>query len=136
MNCRRVGLILAFQIVDFFIDAVQMKKRPFRWIGIMAERNIGRVLIIHMTLIIGMAVGAYMDSARGLFLVFVILKTVNDLEQRRAAIRRRGSSQVALAVSWTRFQTSPARNRRLPVLERGQGGRARSRGKNEQPYQA
>jgi hypothetical protein len=74
-----VGLILAFQIVDFLIDAVQMKRRPFRWIEIMAERNIGRVLIIHMTLLIGMAVGGYMDSARGFFLVFVILKTMNDL---------------------------------------------------------
>lgn len=74
-----VGLILAFQIVDFLIDLVQLKKRPFRWIEVMAERNIARVLIIQMTIIIGVAVGGWMDSARGFFLVFVILKTMNDL---------------------------------------------------------
>jgi uncharacterized membrane protein YwzB len=74
-----VGLILAFQVVDFLIDLVQIKTRPFRWIEVMAERNVARVLIIHLTIIVGMAVGGWMDSARGFFLVFVVLKTMNDL---------------------------------------------------------
>lgn len=74
-----VGLILAFQVVDLLIDLMRMKNFPFRWIEVMAERNLARVLIIHMTLIIGMAVGGFTDSARGFFLVFVILKTMNDL---------------------------------------------------------
>lgn len=73
------GLILAFQIADFLIDLVRMESRPFRWIEVMAERNVGRVLIIHMTIMIGMVAGGLAGGARGFFLVFVILKTLNDL---------------------------------------------------------
>lgn len=73
------GLILAFQVADFLIDLVRMKNRPFRWVEVMAERNLGRVLIIHMTIIIGMMAGGFSGGARGFFLVFVVLKTMNDL---------------------------------------------------------
>jgi hypothetical protein len=73
------GLILAFQTVDFLIDLMRMKGRSFRWMEVMAERNLGRVIIIHMTIIIGMLAGGLSGGARGFFLVFVILKTMNDL---------------------------------------------------------
>lgn len=73
------GLVLAFQAADFLIDLVRLRNRPFRWIEVMAERNMARVMIIHLTLIIGMAVAGYSDSPRGFFLVFVVLKTMNDL---------------------------------------------------------
>ncbi len=73
------GLILAFQTAEFLIDLIRLKGRPFRWIESLAERNMSRALVVHMTLIIGMLVGGLTDGARGFFLVFVILKTMNDL---------------------------------------------------------
>jgi hypothetical protein len=83
MNFTELGLgcllILGFQLADFGIDFFRLKSRPFRWIEVLAERNMGRVLIIHMTLLAGMLAGAITDSSRGFFLVFVILKTLNDL---------------------------------------------------------
>lgn len=83
LNLREIltgmGLILAFQIVDFLIDLLQIRSRPFRWIESLAERNLGRVFVIHLTLIGGIAAAAYFDNPRGFFLVFVILKTLLDL---------------------------------------------------------
>jgi hypothetical protein len=83
LNFSELGLgcllILGFQLADFGLDLVRLKSRPFRWIEVMAERNMGRVLIIHMTLLVGMLVAAMTESSRGFFLVFVVLKTMNDL---------------------------------------------------------
>lgn len=73
------GLVLLFLVGDFVVDLFVLKRRPFRWLENLANRNLGRVMIIHMTLIIGMAVGGMMGGARGFFAVFVVLKTLNDL---------------------------------------------------------
>lgn len=75
-GCGLVTLLLA---IDFLFDLPRMKTRPFRWIEVMGQRNLGRVAVMHLTLIFGMLGGAVTDSPRGFFLVFVILKTMADL---------------------------------------------------------
>ena len=70
---------LLFLSGDFLLDLFTLKKRPFRWIEVLTERNIGRVLMIHMTIMIGVAVGGMTGGARGFFAVFVVLKTLVDL---------------------------------------------------------
>ncbi len=73
------GIILAIQMADFLIDLIRLKSRPFRWIEAMAEQNFGRSLVLHLTIMIGMLAGGLSGGARGFFLVFVTLKTMNDL---------------------------------------------------------
>lgn len=73
------GLVLLFLAADFLVDLFTIKKRSFRWIETLANRNLGRVMIVHMTIIIGMAAGGMSGGAWGFFAVFVALKTLNDL---------------------------------------------------------
>ncbi len=73
------GIMLAMQTVDFLIDLPGMDRRPFRWIEGMAERSMARVFVIHLTIMIGMLASGLSGGMRGFFVVFVILKTINDL---------------------------------------------------------
>jgi len=76
---RGCGLVLLFLVAGFLVDLFTLKRRPFRWIEAMAKYNLGRVILVHMTIIIGMVVGGIMGGARGFFAVFVTLKTLADL---------------------------------------------------------
>jgi hypothetical protein len=129
-----VGLILAFQIVDFLIDLAQLKKRPFRWIEVMAERNIARVLIIQMTILIGVAAGGWMDSARGFFLVFVILKTMNDLN---SVVPQYDPEEAPKWLCWLMDKVPNATGKKQTFAEFWKEGKVGERSrvaKNEQPY--
>ncbi len=76
---RGCGLVLLFLVVDFLVDLCTIKRRPFRWIEALAKYNLGRVIVVHMSIIIGMVAGGIMGGARGFFAVFVTLKTLADL---------------------------------------------------------
>lgn len=73
------GGTLLFLTGDFLLDLFSLKKRSFRWIEVLTERNFGRVMLVHLTLIIGVLAGGMAGGARGFFAVFVALKTLNDL---------------------------------------------------------
>lgn len=73
------GVIVGFQMLDFVLDLFRMKGRPFRWVEHLAERNLGRVFVVHLVLIFGLLAGGLTGGARGFFAVFIGLKTLNDL---------------------------------------------------------
>ena len=130
-----VSLILAFQVVDFVIDLFQLKNRPFRWIEVMAERNFARVLIIQMTIIVGVAIGGWMNSARGFFLVFVILKTLNDLN---SIVPQYDPEEAPKWLCWLMDKVPNATGKKQTFAEFWKedkvGERARV-AKNERPYE-
>jgi hypothetical protein len=61
------------------IDAVRIRHRPFSWIRQLAQRVLGRVVLVHLTIIFGMFAMTWLDGPRGLFLVFAGFKTLADL---------------------------------------------------------
>lgn len=73
------GSVLLFLTIGFLMDLPGMRKRPFFWIERIAEGNLARVFIIHVTLIFGMLAVALTGATRAFFGVFVALKTMNDL---------------------------------------------------------
>jgi hypothetical protein len=73
---RGAAAVAGFMAVGFVIDLVGLSRRPLRWIERITERAQGRVLVVHLTILLGMAVtGAPM----ALFAVFAGLKTLVDL---------------------------------------------------------
>lgn len=82
-NLRQVGIgcgsALAWLVAGLLLDLPLLRKRPFLWLERMAQRNLGRVFVVHLTLIAGMAAAAYFKEAHGFFAVFVVLKTLADL---------------------------------------------------------
>ncbi|MDT5198284.1 MAG: hypothetical protein QOF88_6921 [Mycobacterium sp.] len=74
-GCVRVLLILA---IDFVVDLPGLRRWSFWQIEQTANRSLGRIAVVHLTLVLGM-LGAAMTDASALFGVFVVLKTLYAL---------------------------------------------------------
>ena len=73
------GNVLVFLTVNFAADLPGLRKWTFLRIEQMAERNLARVIIVHMTIIFGMLGVAMTNATKAFFGVFIALKTMNDL---------------------------------------------------------
>ena len=71
--------ILVFQLADFLMDVIWLRARPFRWIERLGEINLGRVIVIQLTIIGGMAAVLLTGANRHFFGVFIFLKTMLNL---------------------------------------------------------
>ena len=73
-----VGLIgiAIFQGVDFFLDLIWLKTRSFAWIERLGQETLSRVIVIHLTIIGGMAAVMFTGANRHFFGIFIFLKTL------------------------------------------------------------
>ncbi|HEY6928548.1 MAG TPA: DUF6498-containing protein [Thermoanaerobaculia bacterium] len=66
-------------VLGFFLDLVGMRERPFAWIRSMAEGAFSRIVVVHITIVIGMGLAMLLHRARPLFTLFVALKFLADV---------------------------------------------------------
>ena len=71
--------VLAFLAADLAVDTVRLRHWSFWRIEQAANRGLGRVIVVHMTLIFGMLAVAVTGASSALFGVFVVLKTMYAL---------------------------------------------------------
>ena len=71
--------ILLFQVIDFVVDVIWLRTRPFAWIERLGQVTLSRVIIIHLTIIGGMAAVMFTGANRNFFGVFIFLKTMLNL---------------------------------------------------------
>jgi hypothetical protein len=67
--------VLSALAIDFVVDLLSLRKWSFWQIEGTANRNLGRVVVVHLTLVFGMF-GAAITDTSALFGVFVVLKTL------------------------------------------------------------
>ena len=72
------SLTVGLLVLDFLLDLPGLAQKPFRWIELMGQRNLGRVIVVHLTIVLGMFATAFFDG-RGFFGVFIGLKTLLDV---------------------------------------------------------
>jgi hypothetical protein len=65
-----------FQGVDFILDLVWLRTRPFAWIEKLGQITLSRVIVVHLTIIGGMAAVMFTGANRNFFGVFIFLKTM------------------------------------------------------------
>ncbi|HEX2213733.1 MAG TPA: DUF6498-containing protein [Mycobacterium sp.] len=70
------GLVLGFLAADLAVDMVHLRQWSFWRVEQAANRGLGRVIVIHLTLIFGMLGVALTGAPSALFGVFVVLKTL------------------------------------------------------------
>jgi hypothetical protein len=70
--------VLIALAIDFVVDLPGLRRWSFSQIEQTANRSLGRVAVVHLTIVIGMF-GAAMTDASALFGVFVVLKTLYAL---------------------------------------------------------
>ncbi|CAM3581454.1 DUF6498-containing protein [Smaragdicoccus niigatensis] len=73
------SIVTLLLLGDFLLDLRTLRSWSFADVERLVDRNLARVIIVHMTIIIGMAVVMWTDATRGFFIVFIVLKTMNDL---------------------------------------------------------
>jgi hypothetical protein len=71
-----VALFLFFGLA---IDLVRLRVRSFRSVELATQRAMGRIFVIHMTILFGMGAAAFFQAPTGLFGLFAGLKTLFDL---------------------------------------------------------
>lgn len=83
VDWRSVGIgalaVVAFLSIDFLLDLPELKHWSFRRMELAANQGLSRVVVVHLTLILGLAGVAFTDAPDALFGVFVVLKTLLSL---------------------------------------------------------
>ena len=65
-----------FQGADFILDLIGLRDRPFAWIEKLGQITLSRVIVVHLTIIGGMAAVMFTGANRHFFGVFIFLKTM------------------------------------------------------------
>lgn len=71
--------VLCFLAIAFVGDLVNLRRWTFRDLEQSADAGIGRVMVVHMTLLLGFAGIAATDSPTAFFAVFIVLKSLAAL---------------------------------------------------------
>jgi|UPI000306FA34 hypothetical protein len=71
--------VLLFLTLNFLLDLVDLRRWSFRDVERTADIGLGRVMVVHLTLLLGFAGIAATDAPGTLFGVFVVLKTLASL---------------------------------------------------------
>ncbi|MGV0850122.1 DUF6498-containing protein [Mycolicibacterium phlei] len=68
--------MLGFLSADLAVDLIGLRRWPFRRIELEANRGLGRLVVVHLTLIFGMFGVVVTGAPSALFGVFVVVKTL------------------------------------------------------------
>jgi hypothetical protein len=71
--------VAIFQAIDFVADLIWLRTRPFAWMERLGQISLSRVIVIHLTIIGGMAAVMFTGANRHFFGVFIFLKTMLNL---------------------------------------------------------
>lgn len=70
---------LGFLALGLAVDAVAIADKPFAWLRHMAEIALGRVVLIHFVVMIGVFLMVFFNLPTGMFAVFMTFKILADL---------------------------------------------------------
>jgi hypothetical protein len=129
IGCLRVLVILA---IDFVVDLPGLRRWTFWQIEQTANRSLGRIAVVHLTLVLGMF-GAVITDASALFGVFVVLKTLNALSMALP------QWEPATAPKWlsrvmNRLPSARAGERFEDMWAKGSAEEVERRDGNDQPW--
>jgi hypothetical protein len=84
---RGVLWMAAAMTLEFVIDAATMRSRSFAWIKSYVGQRMGRVLVMHLTIIFGMWGMMATESPFAVLYVLIVLKTFWDLASSAAGAK-------------------------------------------------
>jgi hypothetical protein len=83
VDWRSVGsgclVVLVFLVIDLAVDLTRVRNWTFLRVEQSAYRGLGRVVVVHLTLIFGLFAAAMTGAPSALFGVFIVLKTLYAL---------------------------------------------------------
>jgi hypothetical protein len=76
---RGVAGVTLFLVIGLVTDVVGLRDRSFLWMESSVSRALGRIFVVHLTIIFGMFGAMFFHAPSALFAVFAALKTLVDL---------------------------------------------------------
>ncbi len=73
-----LAVVALFLGIGFAYDLIGIGERRFYWVKRLADRLLGRVIVVHVTIIFGMWAMAVFRGPMALFVVFAVFKTLTD----------------------------------------------------------
>ncbi|CAA0127074.1 Uncharacterised protein [Mycolicibacterium vanbaalenii] len=127
------AVVLVLIVVDFVVDLPTLRSWPFRQMEQTAQLGLGRVAVVHLTLIVGLAGIVMTDAPSALFGTFVVLKSLftlsGALPQWEPATAPRWLSGVMNRIPRVQHGTSFDER-----WAQDRADEAARRGRNEQPW--
>ncbi len=77
-------ILLGTLMVDFCVDLAGLRSRSFAWLKGHVQQRMGRVLVLHLAIIVGMFAMAATASPFGVLYALIGMKTLWDLAMARA----------------------------------------------------
>ena len=71
--------VSAFLVFGLLIDLVKIRSTSFAYIRRLTEHALGRVFVIHITIVVGMMLAMFTGKTSAIFIVFMSLKTLLDI---------------------------------------------------------
>lgn len=76
---RGVWAVAAVLALGFLLDLPKLRQRPFAWARALAERAMSRVIVIHVTIVLGVILAVALNKPEALLGVFAGLKLLADI---------------------------------------------------------
>jgi hypothetical protein len=86
--------VFAFVVFGFVIDMVSLRERSFGWIEQLTALAMGRIFVVHVTIVLGMGAVLFFGAPGALFGLFALLKTLVDV----VAVLPRNNSETDTAL--------------------------------------
>lgn len=74
--CKWMLIILS---LNFVADLITLREKSFEWLENYGNRTIGRVMVVHLTLVLGLGAVALTGMSKAFFAIFITFKTLCDL---------------------------------------------------------
>ena len=71
--------VSAFLVFGLLVDLARIRSAPFAYIRRLTEHALGRVFVIHITIVVGMMIAMFTGKTAAIFIVFATLKTLLDI---------------------------------------------------------
>jgi hypothetical protein len=81
LSSLRKGLaaMALIMVGSFALDCQNLRDRPFAWIRALAQRSMGRTIVVHLAIVLGMAGMMLFDLKQAPFVIFAALKLLVEL---------------------------------------------------------
>lgn len=76
---KGVGAIAAMLGIELAADLAQIRLRSYAWMRAYVEGRMSRIIVLHMTIILGMFLMAMTESPMSILYVLIALKTIADV---------------------------------------------------------
>ena len=89
VDLKRGAIVIALLLLgSFVLDLQGIRGRPFAWIRAIAQSSMGRTMVVHITIILGMFATFFLQVPHAVFKIFAVFKLLSEAGGALPALRK------------------------------------------------